>query len=189
MFDGLHDIDWSQMHHAYGTAEEVPGLLHALASSDEEERRNALDRFYGAVHHQGDVYQCTAASVPFLFELAGDAAAPVRAAVVELLVGIGSAALAYGATEENSWDFSGHYKAAALMREQAEAFIGFAADSDRLVRQAAIPALGLLVDDAERAAAGGGGAPAPPPRGGPPPGGGRGAERASGGPARPSQPP
>ncbi|MFD7596809.1 HEAT repeat domain-containing protein [Kitasatospora sp. NPDC059812] len=153
MFDGLHDIDWSQMHHAYGTAEEVPGLLHALASSDEEERRNALDRFYGAVHHQGDVYQCTAASVPFLFELAGDAAAPLRAAVVELLVGIGSAALAYGATEENSWDFSGHYKAAALMREQAEAFIGFATDSDRLVRQAAIPALGLLVDDAERAAA------------------------------------
>ncbi|MFF1788393.1 HEAT repeat domain-containing protein [Kitasatospora sp. NPDC058243] len=153
MFDGLHDIDWSQMHHAYGTAEEVPGLLHALASSDEEERGDALGRFYGAVHHQGDVYQCTAASVPFLFELAGDAAVPVRAAVVELLVGIGSAALAYGATEENSWDFSGHYKAAALMREQAEAFIGFATDSDRLVRQAAIPALGLLVDDAERAAA------------------------------------
>ncbi|WP_155368024.1 hypothetical protein [Catellatospora vulcania] len=27
MFDGLHDIDWSAMHHAYGTAEEVPGLL------------------------------------------------------------------------------------------------------------------------------------------------------------------
>ncbi|MFD4400923.1 HEAT repeat domain-containing protein [Kitasatospora sp. NPDC058397] len=153
MFDGLHDIDWSQMHHAYGTAEEVPGLLHALASSDEEERGDALGRFYSAVHHQGDVYQCTAVSVPFLFELAGDAAAPLRAAVVELLVGIGSAALAYGATEENSWDFSGHYKAAALMREQAEAFIGFATDSDRLVRQAAIPALGLLVDDAERAAA------------------------------------
>ncbi|MFD0402598.1 HEAT repeat domain-containing protein [Kitasatospora sp. NPDC127121] len=153
MFDGLHDIDWSQMHHAYGTAEEVPGLLHALASSDEEERGDALGRFYSAVHHQGDVYQCTAASVPFLFELAGDAAAPIRAAVVELLVGIGNAALAYGATEENSWDFSGHYKAAALMREQAETFIGFATDSDRLVRQAAIPALGLLVDDAERAAA------------------------------------
>lgn len=153
MFDGLHEIDWSQMHHAYGTAEEVPGLLHALASADEEERGKALDRFYGAVHHQGDVYQCTAASVPFLFELAGDAAAPVRAAAVELLVGIGRAAFEYGATEENGWDFSGHYKAAALMRERAGTFIGFATDSDRLVRQAAIPALGLLVDDAERAAA------------------------------------
>ncbi|MFE6865032.1 HEAT repeat domain-containing protein [Kitasatospora sp. NPDC057692] len=153
MFDGIDDLDWSQLHHAYGTAEEVPGLLRAFASPDAEERGSALDRFYGAVHHQGDVYRCTAAAVPFLFELAGDAAVPERAELVELLVSIGRSAVEVGGTEEDDDDLSGHFRAAGALRERAEAFIGFAADPDPLVRQAAIPALGLFVDDAERAAA------------------------------------
>ncbi|MGW2620481.1 hypothetical protein [Streptomyces sp. NPDC001500] len=82
MFDGLHDIDWASMEHAYGSAEEVPALLWALRSPDAEERHKALNRFYGAVHHQGSVYPSTAASLPFLFELAADDATPERAAVV-----------------------------------------------------------------------------------------------------------
>jgi hypothetical protein len=32
MFSGLHDVDWASMHHAYGSAEEVPALLKALRS-------------------------------------------------------------------------------------------------------------------------------------------------------------
>ncbi|MBP5866069.1 PBS lyase, partial [Streptomyces sp. LBUM 1484] len=76
MFEGLDGIDWASMEHAYGTAEEIPALLWALRSPHIEERRMALDRFYGAVHHQGDVYPCTAASLPFLFELAADGATP-----------------------------------------------------------------------------------------------------------------
>ena len=89
MFDGLHAIDWASMEHAYGSAEEVPGLLWALRSPDAEERHTALDRFYSAVHHQGSVYPPTAASLPFLLELAADHATPDRAAVVELVVSIG----------------------------------------------------------------------------------------------------
>ena len=50
MFDGLHEIDWASMEHAYGSAEEVPALLWALRSANPVERRTALDRFYGAVH-------------------------------------------------------------------------------------------------------------------------------------------
>ncbi|MFB6894608.1 hypothetical protein ACFCX4_35560 [Kitasatospora sp. NPDC056327] len=172
MFDGLHDIDWSRMHHAYGTAEQVPALLLALASPDERERDDALGDFHGAVHHQGDVYGCTAASMPFLFELAGDTEAPNRAAVVELLVSIGRAAhrfVAHGfaahgpvvgepaahesptATADVDRDHSGHVAAAALMRERAGVLIGLATAADRPVRRAAIPALGLFVEDAERA--------------------------------------
>ncbi|MFJ1796592.1 hypothetical protein [Kitasatospora griseola] len=93
MFEGLDDIEWSKMHHAYGTAEEVPVLLRELASVEDETRSRALSRFYGAVHHQGDVYRRTAASLPFLFELAQDAAAPGRAAVIELLVSVGESAI------------------------------------------------------------------------------------------------
>ncbi|MET8700924.1 HEAT repeat domain-containing protein [Kitasatospora sp. NPDC004723] len=151
--DGLDALDWARMQHAYGTAEEVPGLLRELGSPEEEEWSGALSRFYSAVHHQGDVYRCTAASVPFLFALAGDGAVAGRAAVVELLVSIGSSADAVGGTAEDASDLSGHFEALGMMRERAEAFIGFAADGDPLVRRAAIPALGLFVDDAERAVA------------------------------------
>ncbi|MFJ4788601.1 hypothetical protein [Streptomyces sp. NPDC088794] len=66
MVDGLHDIDWASMEHAYGSAEEIPAMLWALRSPDARERSKALDHFYSAVHHQGDVYPVTAASLPFL---------------------------------------------------------------------------------------------------------------------------
>jgi hypothetical protein len=155
MFTGLSDVDWSSMHHAYGAAGEVPALLVALGSADADERDEALSRFYGAVHHQGDVYRCTVASLPFLFELAGDAATPDRAAIVELLVSIGGVSvercdtLRYDCADE----VAGYADAAAVIRERAEVFVGFAADADPRVRRAAIPGLALFLDDASRAAA------------------------------------
>ncbi|MFJ9656608.1 HEAT repeat domain-containing protein [Streptomyces griseoflavus] len=151
MFDGLHDIDWSSMDHAYGSAEEVPALLPAFRSPDAEERRKAFSRFHGAVHHQGDVYPCTAATVPFLFELAEDAATPDRAAVVDLLVSIGR--ISVDRCEEQYAHASGHAEAAALMRERADKIVELASDSDPRVRRAAVRGVGLFVDDAERAAA------------------------------------
>ncbi|MFL9659575.1 HEAT repeat domain-containing protein [Streptomyces sp. PB17] len=156
MFDGLHDIDWASMEHAYGSAEEVPALLWALRSPDPEERRKALDRFYGAVHHQGSVYPPTAASLPFLFELAADGATPDRAAVVALLVSIGRESLERGfeddGTEIEYYPPMGCGQAVAFLRERGEQFAELARDSDPDVRLAAIGGLGLF-DDVERAAA------------------------------------
>ncbi len=150
MFDGLHDIDWSSMDHAYGSAAEVPALLLAFRSPDPDERNKAFSRFYGAVHHQGDVYPCTAATVPFLYELAGDSATPDRAAVVELLVSIGG--IAVERCEEPYAHPTGHAEAAALVRERADVIVALASDSDPRVRRAAVRGLGTLVDDAEPAA-------------------------------------
>jgi hypothetical protein len=157
MFDGLHDIDWASMEHAYGSAEEVPALLWALHSPDAEERRKALDRFYGAVHHQGDVYPVTAASLPFLFELAADGAAPDRAAVVALLVSIGRESIEQGfeddGTEIEYYPPMGCTQAVAFLRERGAQFAELACDSDPDVRLAAVPGLGLFLDDADRAVA------------------------------------
>ncbi|WP_345282986.1 hypothetical protein [Streptomyces gulbargensis] len=88
MFTGIDGIDWASMSHAYGAADDVPALLRGLASPDAEERESALDGMYGAVHHQGDVYDCTVACVPFLFELVTTDGLPGRGEVVELLCGI-----------------------------------------------------------------------------------------------------
>jgi HEAT repeat protein len=157
MFDGLHDIDWASMEHAYGTAEEVPALLWALRSPDTEERRKALDRFYGAIHHQGSVYPPTATSLPFLFELAADGATPDRPAVVALLVSSGRESLERGfeddGTEIEYYPPTGCAQAVAFLRERGAEFAELARDNDPDVRLAAIGGLGLFLDDADRAAA------------------------------------
>lgn len=157
MFDGLHDIDWASMKHAYGSAEEVPALLRALRSPDAEERHEALNRFYSAVHHQGSVYPPTAASLPFLFELATDDATPDRAAVVALLVSIGRESLDRGfeddGTEIEYYPPMGCAQAIAFLRERSAKFVELARDPEPDVRLAAIPGLGLFLDDAEQALA------------------------------------
>ncbi|MFD5553218.1 HEAT repeat domain-containing protein [Streptomyces sp. NPDC127068] len=88
VLNGIEDVDWASMQHAYGDASDVPSLLRGLASDDPAERDTALDGMYGAVHHQGDVYACTVASVPFLFALLGLPAVRDRSAVLELLCSI-----------------------------------------------------------------------------------------------------
>ncbi|GIG89734.1 HEAT repeat domain-containing protein [Plantactinospora endophytica] len=91
MFAGLDEIDWAGMSHAYGPAVEVPELLRGLVSADPATREIALDGMYGAVHHQGDVYACTLACVPYLFEVATSPGGPDRGPVVTLLASIGGA--------------------------------------------------------------------------------------------------
>ncbi|MET7385971.1 HEAT repeat domain-containing protein [Streptomyces sp. NPDC005529] len=89
MFRGIDEVDWASMEHAYGSAADVPELLRSLASRDPHEREAALDGMYGAVHHQGDVYDSTLACVPFLFGLVRDTGLPDRGGIVELLASIG----------------------------------------------------------------------------------------------------
>lgn len=136
------------MHHAYGSAAEVPALLEALRSTDAGERGQALSDFYNKVHHQGDVYASTAASLPFLLELARDPATPDRDEIVALLVSIGEQAIERYDAGYTGGDF---VEAAAYLRANAEAFVDFAGDAVCRVRQAAIPALGLFLDDTDRA--------------------------------------
>lgn len=145
MFNGLDDIDWASMEHAYGSAAEVPSLLRAMRSANAEERTEAFGEFYGAVYHQNSVYEPTAASLPFLFEMACDTDTPDRAAVVQLIVGIGDDALSR--LDGDYLDLPVLEAAVAHMRQHADALVALTADPDPEVRRAAIPALGLFVDD------------------------------------------
>jgi HEAT repeat protein len=85
MFEKLDAIDWAALSHAYGSAEDVPELLRALVSDDEETRHGALDALYGNIWHQGTIYEATGYAVPFLFEIAADERLPDRREVLELL--------------------------------------------------------------------------------------------------------
>lgn len=142
MPDGNPDIDWSSLQHAYGPAVDVPEILAGLRSTDAQERDRALGRYWSAVHHQGTIYPATAASMPFLFDLAADPAAPNRAEVVVLLASVTDKAF-----EDGDWT-----GVAEVARTRAEDFVTLAADPEPGVRVAAIPTLPLVLDDPERAA-------------------------------------
>lgn len=88
---GVDDVPWNRVHHAYGTAQDVPDLLRALGSSDEQTRSQAHYRLRGNIYHQGTRWEASSHVVPFLVELAVDSGTPQRSLVVQLLrrVGLG----------------------------------------------------------------------------------------------------
>ncbi|MFF9689272.1 HEAT repeat domain-containing protein [Streptomyces sp. NPDC014623] len=151
MFTGIDEVDWASMEHAYGPADDVPGLLYGLASADPAERESALDGMYGAVHHQGDVYACTLACIPFLFELAVDPGIPDRGGIVELLTSIGGIDL--DEDDESELDeldedeiegVANYAMAATAVSAGSSVFFELVADEDPGVRLAAPLALATL---------------------------------------------
>ncbi|MGW4233711.1 HEAT repeat domain-containing protein [Streptomyces sp. NPDC004980] len=148
MFAGIDEVDWASMEHAYGPADDVPGLLHGLASADAAERESALDGMYGAVHHQGDVYACTLACIPFLFELVVDPGIQDRGSVVELLTSIGGIDLDEDDEDDLDEDeiegAANYAMAAAAVTAGAGVFFELIADEDPGVRLAAPLALATL---------------------------------------------
>nr|WP_202520858.1 PBS lyase [Streptomyces sp. SID5614] len=136
------------MEHAYGPADDVPELLRGLASADPAEREAALDGMYGAVHHQGDVYACTLACIPFLFELVVDPGVQDRGGVVELLTSIGGFDLDEddeAEIDEDEIEGAANYAmAAAAVTAGAGVFFELIADEDPGVRLAAPLALATL---------------------------------------------
>ncbi|MFJ4981210.1 HEAT repeat domain-containing protein [Streptomyces coeruleorubidus] len=145
MFRGIDEVDWASLRHAYGSAEDVPGLLRGLASADRAERETALDRMYGAVHHQGGVYDSTLACVPFLLALAVREEVRDRAGAVELLVSIGGSDRGeFDGDGGGSGDLAA--KACAALRAGADVFVLLAGDTDAGVRRAAPAALVRFLD-------------------------------------------
>ncbi|WP_405856504.1 HEAT repeat domain-containing protein [Streptomyces sp. NBC_01515] len=138
MFTGIDEVGWASLRHAYGSAEDVPGLLRGLASTDPAERASALDGMYGAVHHQGIAYDSTLACVPFLLALAACEEVADRGGLVELLVSIGQGHPPEGEVVDTG---DGRGSADAAVRAGAEVFVALLGDRDSGVRRAAPEAL------------------------------------------------
>jgi len=85
MLEGLKTIDWHQLSHAYGEADDVPRLIKALASKNEKKRGNALNKLYTNIYHQGTVYQASAYAAPFLIELLENDAVSEKGDILMLL--------------------------------------------------------------------------------------------------------
>ncbi|MGA4539357.1 hypothetical protein ACPA54_05130 [Uniformispora flossi] len=79
------DVDWPSLAHAYGPADDMPGLLAALRVPDAAVRRRARRRLAGSVFHQGDRYSATAPAIPPLIAAADDPEAPDRDRILRLV--------------------------------------------------------------------------------------------------------
>ncbi len=69
MLETLNSVPWNKLGHAYGEASDVPDLVRALASPEQEVYEEALSHLWSNVTHQGTVYSSTAYVVPFFCEL------------------------------------------------------------------------------------------------------------------------
>ncbi|MDB5345619.1 MAG: hypothetical protein JWP89_3996 [Schlesneria sp.] len=87
MLDRLDQIPWHSLHHAYGTAEDVPGLIRALAGSGDEQDQ-ALGDLFSNIWHQGTVYEASSYAVPFLVELAVEPTITHREVILSLIASL-----------------------------------------------------------------------------------------------------
>lgn len=143
MFAGLDDIDWESLSHAYGSAGDVPGWVRGLVDSDPAVREESLDAMYGAVHHQGDIYESTVATVPYLIEALTVPGLPGRAGIAELLASIahlGEWPDEATLDEDRAEMFRQNKRANAIAVAAAPALVRLADDADPVVR-AAVPKL------------------------------------------------
>lgn len=81
-------LDWSALTHAYGPATDLPDVLRALRSPQEQRRAEAADQFRTRALHQDSLYPAAVAAVPYLVELLADDGAPDRTLGHELLAAI-----------------------------------------------------------------------------------------------------
>jgi HEAT repeat protein len=88
MLEGLDQIDWGRLNHAYGEAVDVPGFIRALLSPDQDERNDALYELFDNIWHQGTVYEATAFAVPFLIELLAEPHVGGKEGILHLLASI-----------------------------------------------------------------------------------------------------
>ncbi|MEV8093259.1 hypothetical protein [Kitasatospora sp. NPDC085879] len=138
VFADLDRVAWSELHHAYGPAGDVPDLLRALTAADPEAVAEAEYELWSGLVHQGTVYEATVAAVPFLARLA---AAGLRRA--ELLGMLGAVA---ESTDEHGPARPGAARAAVVA--QLPLVLPLLADAAREVRQYAAWTVGHCGQDA-----------------------------------------
>jgi len=82
MWHDLLRVDWRRLTHAYGSARDTPGILRDMIADDASVRERGWNAFYGALNHQGDYYDSTVATIPFLVEAVAHRGTPDRAHIL-----------------------------------------------------------------------------------------------------------
>ncbi|KAI7762615.1 hypothetical protein LZL87_008961 [Fusarium oxysporum] len=90
---GLDSVDWSQLSHAYGPADDVPRLLKDLQSTDPEVYKRAFDKCWSNIYHQGSRYSASVEAVPFLYAALDSSATKDRESLLHLITSLAIASM------------------------------------------------------------------------------------------------
>lgn len=88
MLEGLDSIHWSRYYHAYGSADDIPGLVRAFTSPDSELRGRACYDLMNRLAHQGTRWEASHLAIPFLCELVKEPSTPDRSSVMMCMLRI-----------------------------------------------------------------------------------------------------
>ncbi|MBM7774244.1 hypothetical protein JOD54_004448 [Actinokineospora baliensis] len=143
------EVDWAELEHAYGSAEDTPEFIEALRGEDWED---AIENLSASILHQGTVYPATLPAVPLLVDVALDPEAPGRNGAL-WFVGAYAESISQGASE------SSHYlpedidieefdrDARAALADAAARLVPLLDDEDPEVRAAVYQFSAYLVGD------------------------------------------
>ena len=86
MLEGLNDVAWHRIDHAYGPALDTPGHVRALLSNDPELVSRAITDLDRTIHEEGG-FVCPAATavLPFLVEVMPVLSRENRAALRDMI--------------------------------------------------------------------------------------------------------
>ncbi|MBZ0316245.1 MAG: hypothetical protein K8L91_07500 [Anaerolineae bacterium] len=90
MLEKLDSIDWANIHHSHGTAEQFPQWIRDLTSPDEKVWYKAWDNLREYSNHQDDLYDVTPYVVPFFTEILQVGGFPSCGKILELMGDYGS---------------------------------------------------------------------------------------------------
>lgn len=91
----VDQVPWAELHHAYGSAIDVPSQFQSLVSPDAEVRRRTIYSFTCNIFHQGSVYPATVAAIPIFQHLLRYKQVADKSKILELL-----ASFAVGFTDD-----------------------------------------------------------------------------------------
>lgn len=131
---GLDDVAWDALEHAYGPATDVPEVLRALVSGDDELADEAMYELFGNIWHQGSVYPATIPAVPFLVAIAVAGAAGKQTPEVLRLLG-------YIAASTDPRGIEDRDAVRSAVAEHVDAITGLLDDADARTRAAAMSVL------------------------------------------------
>lgn len=137
LFEGLESIPWAELHHAYGTAEDIPQILRDRASPNVETAQKAQDSLFANIWHQGTIYEATSHAIPFLIRLLQAQEVHLRHHLIWLLQGIADGGGYPGQTDpkavlEEQIDIA---RAQASIEVQLADLLSLISDPDRDVRR------------------------------------------------------
>lgn len=107
LLEGIEQVNWRSLQHAYGPAVDVPNLLRLLLCADPEVVRDAWESLYAHIYHQGTIYQATGAAVPFLVRMLAADEPPGKIELLNFLADLAAEGSQFneppGSEAQNDW--------------------------------------------------------------------------------------